>query len=275
MTPDEKIKKAIQAIIKAGDVSKVEIIKGFVSKVYPYDDENYGMVDFVSMDQTKVIPLVSISANEENKRGRIELPSEDSEITIAVVDGGATYVLNFTHMSDVVYDVDNSIKIGATGVESVDDNTDYDEVEETGDKSITEHTPEYINSSVESESGNTQNSLNRTSEATDSVVSDASNNTSISQTSEEVVVESGGGKISQNNSGTEVESSQIKLHNGGPVEKAVLGETLSTVLKAFIDQVGNIMTTTSMGPQPILNKAAVIAMKSQVDTILSNVNLLE
>lgn len=59
------------------------------------------------------------------------------------------------------------------------------------------------------------------------------------------------------------------------IEHATLGDTLKEFLDDFIDEVSKITTMTSMGVQPILNKAQIKAFKDRTEDILSQLNYLE
>ena len=276
---NEVIKKAIQKIVQAGAIKDFEVLTGFVSKIYQVGEDNYGTIDFISMDGSIIIPGVSIASLDGNRRGKILLPAEDSDVTIAIIGGSDAYVLHFSHLDTAIFDVDKSIKVGATGVEDTDVDTDYDEVAETGLKTETEHTPSAITTKADDVSGSNDkhNTLVDSAEQSEKIIEDlqASKSTKVTQTSTTHKIESDSSSIETKEQEVVVTSPKITLSNGGNVEKAVLGETLKTVLDAFIDQVAQILTTTVMGPQPILNAAAVTALKSQVNNILSDVNLIE
>jgi len=279
MDNNAKIKQAIRKISAAGEIKAIQILTGYVTTVYPVGDEKYGLVDFASLDGSRYITGVSLSSIDNNSRGDITLPAEDSEITIMVLNNVDAYVLLYTHIDTRLIDVNSSFKVIATGVKPMDDNTDYDEVEVTGESSFTEHTPTGISSSVIDVSGSNDkiNASIKTSSSSSNTVTDngTGKSTAITQTPDDVMITSGNVTFKQTETGTEVVAPQIKLGNGNASEKAVLGNVLKTVLGDFIDQVAQIKTTTAIGPQPILNIPTVMALKSRLDTILSQVNLIE
>lgn len=276
---NENIKNALQRIVSAGQIKGVRILTGFATKIYQAGEEGYGTVDFHSSDGNSFIPGVSLSAIRGNQRGMILLPSEDSEMTIVLVDERDAFALSYSHITSALIDADDIVRIGVTGVEAVDDDTDYDEVEKTGLSSYTEHQTNSILSRIihAKDDIDNENTLSRTVSLTESVVRDnnSGDSTKTSQGTNEIKFEAKNSNIKITPSDASVTSQKITLSAGGATQKAVLGQTLSIVLKAFIDQVASIITTTAIGPQPIINAAAVSALKTQVDTILSNVNLIE
>lgn len=274
---NDEIKKAIQRISGAGNIKAIQVLTGFVTEVFPEGDERYGTINFASLDQTRYITNVSLSATQANDRGQILLPAEDSEVTIMLLNNVDGYVISYSHLDRGVVDVNSSYKIIATGVEDVDDNTDYDEVAKTGTSTSTEYTPDRIETSAIDTNSGTENIQESSSSENRRVVSNSNSGKSseLSQTATEIKLLLGEAFLKQTELGTEVKSSLISLSNGGATQPAVLGTALTTVLNAFIDQVGQILTTTAMGAMPILNAAAVLALKAQVAQILSSVNLIE
>lgn len=66
-----------------------------------------------------------------------------------------------------------------------------------------------------------------------------------------------------------------KISLGEGKEPLVLGDTLAKLLKDFIAEVGKITTTTSIGVQPIMNKAQIEALSEKVDPILSKLSFTD
>lgn len=85
------------------------------------------------------------------------------------------------------------------------------------------------------------------------------------------------GKINvQATDDVEVKSSKIiyvygkdKQQLGEGTEPLALGQTLKELFDDFIDEVGNITTSTAIGQMPILNKAQIEAFKNRTEEILS------
>lgn len=279
MAANEDIKSAIRKIVDAASAAKVEFVDCYVKHVPQIGEEGYGTVDVVTTVGKAEITGVSLSAIDTNARGEVRLPTELSEITIAEVNGGKYFAVAYSHLDSHIIDANKSVKIGVVGFDEADDDTDYDEVDPTGLSTDTEYTPESIVSKAIDKSGSNDKSNieTKSADANTSTVSDASSGKSstVTQTPESVKLEAGGGSIEQTETETKVKASKVTLSNGGPTQNAVLGQSLKTVMNAFIDQVASITTTTAIGPQPIINLAMVQALKGQVDSILSSVNFIE
>lgn len=277
MNSNESIKSSIRKIISSGNVDSVDYIECYVSNVYPEGDEDYGTIDVISTQEKALIKNVSLSAIAESNRGDFKLPTLLSEVTIAVVNGATSYVVLFSHLDTERIDVNELARIGATGHEEPDDDTDYDEVEKTGLESFTEYRPDSIDTkAIDSSPGEGSekiNHINMTASKSESTLTDnsSSKSTKVIQTPTSVKIEAGSNYIEQTESGLGIKSPAISLDNGGLTEEAVLGQKLKLVLSAMITQMGLITTATSMGPQPLLNKVAVDALQNQLDTIMSQV----
>lgn len=64
-------------------------------------------------------------------------------------------------------------------------------------------------------------------------------------------------------------------NNDDGLEAAVLGDTLRELFDDFIDEVSNITVATSIGVQPIINKAQVLAFKDRTEDFLSKFNTVQ
>jgi len=277
---NDKLKRAIQSISEAGRTNGLKVISGFVAEVYQEGHDNYGTIDFASADQSMYLKGVQLMPVEGSLRGDFSLPTDGSDVTIIILNEKESYVLGYSHIDNKVIDVNKSITLSATGVEVADDDTDYDEVAETGIKSHTTYQPGSIESSVVDRSGGNDISVTTTTTPTSkiSVAEDtsSSDSTEISQSPTEVKIKAGSGEISHTKSSSSIKSQQITLSNGGATQKAVLGDTLATFLKSLVDTIAGITVATQPNPvAPINNLAAVQALRGQVDSILSAINNLE
>lgn len=66
-----------------------------------------------------------------------------------------------------------------------------------------------------------------------------------------------------------------KVNMGKGTEAMVLGDTLKTLMDDFITEVSNITTVTLIGVQPVVNKAALLALKQRTANILSKYGFLD
>lgn len=277
MSSNESIKAAIRKIVEVSHMKAVEFLDCYVTHVYPEGDEDYGSIDVKTIKEQQEIKGVSLSALPENERGEIKIPTLLSEVTVALVNGGVGYVVEYSHIDKQIIDVNNSIKVGATGYEAPTNDEDYDETDPTGFSSSTEHTPESIQDRVLDENNNKANTLNKTIDSSVSTLEDGSTSKSstVTQTPINIKLDVGGSYMEQTEQQTNVVSNKIVLGQEAAAQNAVLGAALKTFMTAFVDQVATITVTTSMGPQPILNAASVLALKSQVDTFLSQTNFFQ
>jgi len=281
MNNNESIKNSIRRIIAAGSTDAIEFLDCYVTKVFQKGEDGYGTINVKTINSQLSIEGVSLSAISENVRGELKLPTLLSEVTVAFIDGSSGFVSKYSQIDSQIIDSNKELSIGVTGLDDSTDEQDYDEVGFNGKKSNSDYTPESIVttvSNIDEEGG--ADELSDISMSSTSIVSSVSNNTaskstSVTQSSTDVKIESESSSIDVDRTSVNVKSPTIKLSNGGATQNAVLGVALKTVMNAFIDQVGTITTTTAIGPQPILNAAMVIALKSQVETILSNVNFIE
>lgn len=280
MSSNENIKKTIQSIIKAGQVDDIKILSGSAVVIYDdEEDERYGTIDFQSMYGDMFLMGVFLSAVEENKKGKILFPSKDSDVTVALLKDGSSYVLNYTHADKIKEIADTLHEVSVIGVDSIDDVTDYDEVEETGKKTSTKHTASNIISDVSDQSGENDknNTVTRTANETVGTIEDksSSESTTVTQSSTEIELGAKNASVSVSEDNVHITSPKISLDNGGATENAVLGNSLITALNSVVDEIAKITTTTAIGPQPILNIAQVQLLKTKFNSILSNINKLE
>ena len=66
-----------------------------------------------------------------------------------------------------------------------------------------------------------------------------------------------------------VENGCVSLGSTSGTDNAVLGTELATILSDLLQYIGQVMTTTMMGPQPPVNVASFIALKAKIDAFKS------
>ena len=71
-------------------------------------------------------------------------------------------------------------------------------------------------------------------------------------------------EININNKGT----GKINIDEEGKLFIGNSNEELLTLMKEFIDEVSAILTNTSIGPQPPINKAAFISLSARIDSLI-------
>lgn len=277
MNDNESIKSAIRRIVSAGNVDSVDFLDCFVTKVYQEDEEQYGTIDVKTLSGGMLINGVLLSAIEDNTRGEIKLPTLLSEVTVAVVNGDMGYVVEYSHIDSHIIDANKKVSVGVTGVEDVTEEQDYDEAEVDGLASATTYTSQEISSLVVNDKSEISGSSALSASQFDTVINNVNERktTKIHQNANTVQLSSGVSTVDVGSASVAVQAPSITLSNGGATQNAVLGNALQTVLNAFIDQVATITTSTAIGTQPILNAAAVLSLKSQVNSIISSVNFIE
>lgn len=68
-----------------------------------------------------------------------------------------------------------------------------------------------------------------------------------------------------------IKSKLTEIHNGGATEKALRGESLAQTLEDLIVAIGNITVVTSIGTQPIVNKAVIDGFQGEITNKLSEI----
>lgn len=268
---DEAIKNCIRKIVKS-DSSVVydgaRIVNGYVQAI---DAVAPNTVDVVGIENELIIRGVSLSALDSSLKGVISVPTINSEVAVLLNSSAAqAYVVAFTHLSKHRIETDVEAYMGATGVEEQDDDTDYDETQETGYKSFVRAIPEQVD--MISEYNENSSKITVTYQKVTSQSGDDSkveiDNTSVKTTvgSSEEIVESN--KITIN-------STKIVLGDESTAQKILKGEDTKQLLDSFITAVSSIMVTTLAGPMPILNKIQVEALKVQLTPLLSLKNYAE
>jgi len=81
------------------------------------------------------------------------------------------------------------------------------------------------------------------------------------------IIDEFGNSIYINSKGVLISSDSINL--GENKESAVLGDTLSDLIKDIVSGISAITVTTAIGVQPILNKATFESLKAKIDSIKS------
>lgn len=264
---NESIKDSLRKIMQVNGnspsfTSGCVLINGFVKAVYP--DNN--TVDVIGMENETMILGASLSALEGSKKGNIRLPIVNSEVCVLLSgEDSQAYVVCTTHLTDQLIEVSESAYIGATGETEQNDNTDYDEVAETGYKTYTKYTPEEIQAIAEY-----QGEASKITQVYQKITHEVGNAS--------MEMEDGTMKHSVNGSYTLIEnnkithlSNKVVLGQESSAQPTPLGTNLQNFLTQFLTQVSNILTTTMAGPMPILNKAQVEALRAPLAQILSNV----
>lgn len=262
-------------------------ITGYVAKIHT-DGELAGTIDvqeFVTLaiDSTDERRIgyhegVYLSAIQNNAKGMLVIPKLYSEVTITIdPESRIEYVSMFSHVDIIQLDSYEKVTVGVTEREEYDtsdeNSPDIEELEETGVHSKTTYLKDSIVSEVQGE-----DAANHTLQTIDTskhtiVVGDDKSSQLIDQ--EKIIQKHGDAEISLGDkdstmkfggSSVTVEDGTVYVGSKDSTDDAVLGSELAAILMDMLDYMGQIKTTTQLGPQPPLNVAQFIALKAKINS---------
>lgn len=293
LSNNQTIREAIQKIAwrnminrDTGAVNGTAKITGYVAKINT-EGELAGTIDVqeyvtLPIEETEDTKMgyhegVLLSAIQDNSKGYVVIPKMYSEVLVSQdPDTGAEYVSMFSHVDLIQLDSHESVVVEVKEREKFnetdEESPDVHELEETGVYSKTT----YLKNSITDEVHNSKDahassstlagdklSISIDDDAT-SVEIDKANiyavrdNASVLVKSDKIVNKVG-------SSSTTVEDGTVYLGNTSGTDNAVLGKELATILSEFLGYLGQMMTTTMLGPQPPINMANFVALKAKVD----------
>jgi hypothetical protein len=255
MADQNKLSEALRRIVQAPE-NNLMILHGFVAKYTPGDNGVIGTIDFISMDGTVRIPEIPLSAIPGLSKGQMTIPTIKSDVTVlwAVGTGNAS-ILSFSHIDTYNIISTKEVNIGVTS-ETPNDEVDYNELEDDGNKSGTTYTNSSITSMV---SNKTDSATKMSSEIGSSKV----------EIEKEQIKDSVGDSYEKlDTSGITLEGKQIFVGEGA-TEPAVLGTQLVTLMMKFITECSKITTPTMLGTMPIINLANFTSFLSECNSFLS------
>lgn len=298
MRQNQTIREAIKKIALHGlvdpntnTVHDTGRITGYVSKIhYDEDDELFGTIDVkeyptTAYQSTEDMPIglhegVLLSSMQNNSNGMVIIPKLFSEVTIVADPVTHTeYVSMFSHVDLIQLDSHDTITVGVREREEFDEDDvnspDIHELKETGVFSKTTYVKDSITNEVDDgneyatvtiNSNNIQSSVG--AGASCSVMDyDRINlqhgNSELEINDNESTLVSGGSKV-------KVEDGTVYLGSDSGTDDAVLGSQLADILMDIVGCIGQIKTTTQLGPQPPLNMAKFIALKAKINSFKSS-----
>nr|DAV91215.1 MAG TPA: hypothetical protein [Caudoviricetes sp.] len=294
---NQTIREAIQKIALRGIVHQgsnslkgTEKITGYVAKIHK-DGDLAGTIDVqeyvqLAVDETEETKMgyhegVLLSAIQDNSKGLVIIPKMYSEVVVSKDSiTGTEYVSMFSHVDVIQLDSHDTITIEVKEREEFDqsdeNSPDVDELEETGVMSQTVYTKDSIKTEVhkEKDSHVTVQEINGESYSVN--VDDQQTTLEITKDSVHIQRDSSESTISKDkiedkvgNSSVTVENGCVSLGSTSGTDNAVLGTELATILSDLLQYIGQVMTTTMMGPQPPVNVASFIALKAKIDAFKS------
>lgn len=260
---------------------------GFVAKIHTEeDDELYGTIDvqeYSSLAQQTEGDVkigyhegVYISAMQDNSKGMVIIPKLYSEVVIAEDPVSHTeYVAMYSHVDIIRLDSHDTVVVGVTEREEFneddEDSPDIEDLEETGVFARTTYKKDSIVTEIQGEDDadsitHTINDKklevvagdNKSSLAIDkSQIKQQHGNNSSTITDDSVVHQAGDSKV-------KVQNGTVYVGSDSNTDDAVLGAALADVLSELVGYIGQIMTSTMLGPQPPANVASFIALKAKI-----------
>lgn len=291
---------AIQRISQHGRINKrtnvpygTGLVSGYVVKIHDNpSDELYGTVDVKedsAVDDEEITKNgyhegVRLNAIQSSDKASSVVPTLYSDVLIARdPETHEEYVVMTSHVDVVRVDSREEIVMGVSEREPFDTNSDstpdLDDLELTGLKSVTTFTKDKIVSEVADEKGNHKT---RSSLGADKIAIDVdSGKTTFNADASQAELKRGDSSASFKDGEIylKVGGELIKIASGGiyvgaenGTSHAVLGEQLGAILCNILDMIGQIKTSTQLGPQPPLNIAQFIATKAQVNAWTKSVS---
>ena len=183
---------------------------------------------------------------------------------MTIVTDAATqyaYVLNYSHAEIIQLTARTETTIGVTEAEELDpesnDSPDYDELPETGNKTVTRYTAMEI-CTVAMNKGGKQAEVAITPE-------------SIRQQVDKSEINQTGDKLEQKVGGTSVtiQDKKVTIGEESANEPLVLGNQLAQLMLEFLTECSKITTPTLMGTMPALNIPNFTSLTSKIQNFLS------
>ena len=310
LSSNQVIREAIKRIALRGVVKKdtgavygTGKIVGYVAKIHK-DGKLAGTIDVqeyvhLSIEEDDSAKMgyhegVMLSAIQDNSNGLIIIPKLYSEVVVTQdSDTGVEYVSMFSHVDLIQLDSHDTVSIGVREREEFDesdeDSNDVHELEETGVYTNTTYLKESIVTEVHGKDAPQissavygEDEANHTSHVMDSekvqvVVGDDKSSSLIDQEKIELVHDKSklnlndkDSTLSAGNTMVKVKDGTVYLGSDSGTDVAVLGVELAGILSDMLGYIGQVMTTTMMGPQPPLNIASFMTLKAQIEAFKSS-----
>jgi hypothetical protein len=256
-----------------GGVGTARLIHGYVAKIHddPSDEEfaDYGGtidVGEFAEETASVEPVIHkgvlLSGVKGNSGGFLIVPTLFSDVTI--ISDAATrymYVVNYSHADIVQINAHGEVSIGVAQTEELDsesnDSPDYDELEKTGNETLTKYTATGIETKVKNRDGK-EASLLMEPEKINSKV----DKSEITQSADKIEQKVGGTSVT-------VQDKKITIGEAAATEPLVLGNQLAQLMMDFLTECTKIMTPTLMGTMPAVNAPNFAPLMSKIQKFLS------
>lgn len=219
---------------------------------------------------------VYLSAIQNNQNGLLIIPKLYSDVVI-VRDpvSNVEYVTMVSHVDVIQLDSHDTITIGVREREDFDPNSedgdDIDELKETGVYSRTQYGKNTIDNVVQGEDDADKVIESFTEKDYKVTVGDDKTTFTMTQEEASIIHDKSSSIINKDavehkvgNSSVTIEDGTVHLGSKTNTDDAVLGGELADILCDLLGYIGQIQTTTQLGPQPPLNIASFIALKAKI-----------
>jgi hypothetical protein len=298
LSSNQVLREAIQKIALHGVVnSSTGVVRdtgkftGYVAKIHT-DGEFAGTVDVqeysslsMSEDKDKKIGYhegVYLSALQDNSKGLLIIPKMYSEVVVSIdPESKNEYVSMFSHVDVIQLDSHEKAVIGVTEREDFDesdeDSPDVQDLEETGVFARTTYLKDSVVTEVQGEDGADHVRQVIDSMQVRTVVGDDKSSVTIDQEGiqlkhgkAESTLDDDSNTIKHGSSSVTIKDNTVFLGSESGTDDAVLGGELATILMDMLNYISQIKTTTQLGPQPPLNIAQFIALKTKINMFKSS-----
>lgn len=287
----EAIRKiALQNIAdpNSGAVYGARRISGYVAKVN--DDFTVDVQEYLDEADFKGEKIgyhegVYLSAIQSNPNGYVIVPKLYSEVVIVKDPVTKTeYVSMYSHVDVIQLESSDTVTIGVVEREDLDldsdDSPDVDELEATGLSGKTTYSKDSVKTEVIDEDNEKDSFVEVKSDSVDMSVTDGDEST-VHIDKDKIELERGGSKttmeddantMENGNEMVKVTNSVVYIGSDSGTSHAVLGEELADILMDTLGYCAGIKTLTKLGPQPPVNMAQFMALKTRISVWKSAVS---
>lgn len=220
---------------------------------------------------------VYLSSLQDNSNGFLIVPKLYSDVVIFSDPASRReYVVMVSHVDVIRLDSHDTITVGVREREAYDEGDEngktVEELDDTGVFSQTSYTKNSVVTEVQDEDDANHSSLLIDGEKIEAVAGDDKSSLKVSQEQVHIKHDKAETVLDDKQHLSQFGNSLVKIENGtvfvgsdNNTDDAVLGVELADILSELLGYIGQIMTTTMMGPQPPLNIASFISLKAKIE----------
>jgi hypothetical protein len=293
LSNNQTIREAIQKIAwrnminrDTGAVNGTAKVTGYVAKINT-EGELAGTIDVqeyitLPVEETEGARMgyhegVYLGAIQDNSKGYIIVPKMYSEVIVSQdPDTGVEYVSMFSHVDMIQLDSHESIVVEVKEREEFDENNeeapDVQDLEETGVLSKTTYTKNTVITEVHNAKNKHISKSTLTGEKHSLTIDDeqtlfemSKDKVHFKRDKSEVTMASNKIEDKVGSSSVTIEDGTVHLGSTSGTDNAVLGKELASILSDFLGYMGQMLTSTQLGPQPPINVSQFVALKAKID----------